>query len=260
MDHMAKKRTSPAAAPAPAAGSTPPAAGAPSIESTKELVPAAESTKGVVPPGALRNRVIERRRMLGSELAPNPKNFREHGPEQTAALRAVLNEIGMAGELLAYKSERGGGALTLINGHKRSGDFPTELWDVAITDLNDAEADKLLAVLDPITNMAGSNPAQLNALCSAIDAETAELQALIDQIGAEAGDVTFKDEGGGTGGKGTGKSRAEGLGTGNVKIRPVLSVAQVGVFEQAILATGNINRGEAIVQICEAYLVSKAKE
>src|ERR1019366_1792790 len=121
-------------------------------------------TEKPTPPASLRNRVVERRRMLGSELTPNPKNWREHPPEQSAALGAVLAEIGQAGELLAYHSARDGGKLTLINGHKRSADFPAATWDVAITDLDDAEADKLLAVLDPITNMAVPNMEKLSAL------------------------------------------------------------------------------------------------
>ena len=171
-----------------------------------------------------------------------------------------MAEIGQAGELLAYHSARDGGKLTLINGHKRSADFPAATWDVAITDLDDAEADKLLAVLDPITNMAVPNMEKLSALCDSMTAiENDDLKRLIEGMNAEAIDMTFQDADGGDGGGGTGKSRAEGLGTNNVKIRPVLSVAQVAKFEEALQATGNLNRGEAVVEICEEYLVNKAK-
>lgn len=216
----------------------------------------AAATNGAVPGQAhLRNRVVERRRMLGSELAPNPKNWREHGPEQTEALNAVLREIGMAGELLAYQSERNGGRLTLINGHKRSADFPTELWDVAITDLNDAEADRLLAVLDPIVGMATTDPAKLTELVNSIDADTSELQKLLDQIQAEAEEVTFEAVEDGA----EGPNRSEGFEHHDVKIKPVLSVAQVKVFEEAILATDMLNRGEAILEICKVYLEQKKR-
>lgn len=41
---------------------------------------------------------------------------------------------------------------------------------------------------------------------------------------------------------------------GGKLVKPVLTCDQVAVFERAILATGCKNRGEAMVQICEAYL------
>jgi len=251
---MAKKRK-------PAVRTPPTAEPSPGSASDTSAPAAADTSTPSIPKvGALRNRVVERRRLLGSDLVPNEKNWREHGPEQTAALRAVLNEIGMAGELLAYKSERNGGKLTLINGHKRSSDFPGELWDVAITDLSDVEADKLLAVLDPIGGMGGTDPAKMVALCAEIDAETEELQALIDLLGAEADDVTFKAAGG-EGGEGSAGSRGAGLAHNkNFRIRPVLDVAQVKTFEAAVLATGNMARGEAIIEICEAYLASKQEK
>ena len=205
--------------------------------------------------------------MRGDELAPNPKNWREHGPEQTQALGAVLKEIGQAAELLAYWSARNGGRLTLINGHKRAKDFPAEFWDVAITDLDDAEADRLLAVLDPIGAMAQTDPAKLGALVEDLDAETAELQALLDQISSEAEDVTFKPfdmtegegegEGVGAGDGAEGKPGRYKDRPARFKVRPVLDVDQVRIFEEALMATDKMSRGEALTEICQVFLDSK---
>jgi hypothetical protein len=134
--------------------------------------------------GVLRNRVIERRRILGSELTPNPRNWRLHDQAQTDALQEILTSIGMAGELLAYTSEREGGKLVLINGHLRSGTWADEHWDVAITDLTDAEADKLLAAMDPVGAAAGVDEEKLRALLLEIDTECAALQDILnDQAG-----------------------------------------------------------------------------
>ena len=44
------------------------------------------------------------------------------------------------------------------------------------------------------------------------------------------------------------------LGKGQVRVKPVLAVEDVATFEKAIKATGEINRGKAIIKICEAYL------
>lgn len=137
--------------------------------------------------GALRNRVIERRRMLGSQLTPNEKNWRIHTKEQTAALNEILTTIGMAGELLAYTSERNGGKLTTINGHLRSETWADEIWDVAITDLSDAEADKLLAAMDPIGAAADVDQKKLQALLLEIDTESDALEAILnDAAGVKA--------------------------------------------------------------------------
>jgi hypothetical protein len=44
------------------------------------------------------------------------------------------------------------------------------------------------------------------------------------------------------------------LGQGQVRVRPVLALEDVAIFERALKATGEINRGRALVMICEAYL------
>ena len=40
-------------------------------------------------------------------------------------------------------------------------------------------------------------------------------------------------------------------------IKPVLYAADIVTFEAAILATGIVNRGEALIAICAAYLEGK---
>jgi hypothetical protein len=52
----------------------------------------------------IRDRVRELRRVRGRDLAPNPRNWRTHPPEQLAALRGVLADVGFAGAALAYDS------------------------------------------------------------------------------------------------------------------------------------------------------------
>ena len=44
----------------------------------------------------VRDRIKELRRVKVAELVPNPKNWRRHPKEQSAAMRALLNEIGYA--------------------------------------------------------------------------------------------------------------------------------------------------------------------
>jgi hypothetical protein len=78
-------------------------------------------------------------------LTAHPGNWREHPAAQAEALKGVLAEVGIAGALLAYRSERQGGALVVIDGHLRK-DAAPQRWPVLILDVDDAEADYLLAV------------------------------------------------------------------------------------------------------------------
>jgi hypothetical protein len=128
----------------------------------------------------IRNRVVERRRMRGSELTPHPLNWRTHSQQEVDILRDVLKKIGLVGELYVYPSERNGGRLTLINGHLRADQFPDVEWDVAVTDLNDAEADQLLAVYDPISGMAGADGGALQALIEQAGIYDGALRAMLD--------------------------------------------------------------------------------
>ena len=147
-------------------------------------------------PAGIRNRVISRERMDVSALLANSRNFRTHPETQRAALLGVLEEVGQVGELYAYHSERNGGKLTLCDGHLRQGIGGT--WDVAILDLNDAEADKLLAVYDHISAEATLDPLKLDALLRDIETASPAIADMLARL-AEAGGVVPRQTTGGGG-------------------------------------------------------------
>jgi DNA modification methylase len=130
----------------------------------------------------IKNRIIEQRTIPARELKPHPHNWRKHPKKQRAAFRAVLDEIGFAGVSLVYRSERHGGALTLIDGHMRLeevGDFDIPC---AITDLTDKEADKLLVLAAPLGDMAEADPEQLDALLRLVTIESEELEEMMHGV------------------------------------------------------------------------------
>jgi len=133
----------------------------------------------------IRNRVVERRRMKGSDLTPHPRNWRKHPQHQADALKGVLTEIGQVGELYAYRSARNGGKLTLIDGHLRGETFAGEEWDVAVTDLDDAEADKLLLIFDPLSAMATADASILNDLLKDVSSQDKVLADLLEKLGKD---------------------------------------------------------------------------
>jgi hypothetical protein len=137
----------------------------------------------------IRDRIRELRRVPAGQLRPHPRNWRTHPPQQRDALRGVLAEIGYADALLAR--ELPDGSLQLIDGHLRAETTPECLVPVLVVDVSDAEAEKLLAVLDPLASAAGRDAEKLRDLLADVQTDNAALQALWQQM---AGDAAFSSD------------------------------------------------------------------
>ncbi len=118
--------------------------------------------------------------MRASELRPNRRNWRTHPQAQRDALRGVLAEVGYADALLAR--ELPDGSLELIDGHLRAETTPDVEVPVLILDLDDSEAAKLLALLDPLAAMAETNDEALAGLIADVETENAAVRALLDRM------------------------------------------------------------------------------
>lgn len=128
----------------------------------------------------IRDRIKEFRRVPASALRPNPKNWRTHPDRQRDALRAILAEVGYVDALLAR--ELADGSLELIDGHLRAETTPDSLVPVLICELNDAEADLVLATFDPLTEQADANQQKLDELLHEVETDNAALQSLLDEL------------------------------------------------------------------------------
>ena len=133
-----------------------------------------------------RNRIKALEYVNAADLTPHPGNWREHGKAQADALKGVLAEVGIAGALLAYRSERQGGALVVIDGHLRKDAAPQQ-WPVLILDVDDAEADYLLATHDPLAAMATADAGALDALLSSVQSGEAAVQQMLAELAAASG-------------------------------------------------------------------------
>lgn len=130
----------------------------------------------------IRDRIKDLRRVPAATLRPNPKNWRRHPARQNDALLAALNEIGYAGALLARETDEG---IMLIDGHARAGLTPDAVVPVLILDVDEEEADKLLAIYDPIGAMAETDRVALEELIGSLDFESEDLSKLLaDMQGA----------------------------------------------------------------------------
>ena len=132
----------------------------------------------------IRDRIKELRRVKASELLPNPKNWRTHPKAQQDALKGILAEVGYADALIARETDAG---LMLIDGHLRAESTPDSAVPVLILDVTEAEADKILATLDPLAALAETNAQALDALLREVESGSAAVQEMLAGIAEGAG-------------------------------------------------------------------------
>jgi DNA modification methylase len=127
----------------------------------------------------VRDRIKELRRVPASELIPNPKNWRTHPIAQQDALKGVLAEIGYADALIARETPEG---LMLVDGHLRAETTPDAEVPVLVLDINEEEADLMLATLDPLAAMAGRDEGRLDELLSTVSSDNDTVNALLQTL------------------------------------------------------------------------------
>jgi hypothetical protein len=125
----------------------------------------------------IRDRIRELRRVPASQLLPNPKNWRTHPKAQQDALRGVLAEVGLADAVLAR--ELADGSLMLIDGHLRAETLADAKVPVLVLDVTEAEADKLLATIDPLAAMAEMDGAKFDELLRTVNTSSEALQQML---------------------------------------------------------------------------------
>jgi len=147
----------------------------------------------------IRDRIKELRRVPAAELKPNPRNWRTHPRAQRDALKGILAEVGYADVLLAR--ETNSGELVLIDGHLRAETTPDQTVPVLVLDLDAAEADKLLAVLDPLAAMAEPDQERLERLIGEIETESTALKQMLVDLATRddetLAEVHLAEQGGG---------------------------------------------------------------
>jgi hypothetical protein len=140
----------------------------------------------------IRDRIKELRRVKASELLPNPKNWRTHPQHQRDALKGVLAEVGYADALLARETPDG---LQLIDGHLRAETTPDQEVPVLVLDVDEREADYLLATHDPLAALAEANTEALRSLAESTRIEGGPLGEMIAAIVGplDAGDLLTEE-------------------------------------------------------------------
>ena len=139
----------------------------------------------------IRDRIKELRRVPASELLPNPKNWRTHPVAQQDALRGLLTEVGYADALIARETPEG---LMLVDGHLRAETTPDADVPVLVLDIDEAEADLMLATLDPLAAMATAENDKLSELLGSLSVEDPAIKQMFEAFGNDGPDLGFLDD------------------------------------------------------------------
>jgi hypothetical protein len=203
-----------------------------------------------------RNRIVGHGTVAAAELLANPKNYRIHPDNQKQALTGVLDQVGWVQSIIV--NQRSG---LVVDGHMRAALAVARGETVPVTyvELDEHEEALILAALDPITTLAVSDAEKFGALYEQLSVEGDALDGLLSTYLADAQSVTLKDPAGES--ESSGSSSTPGgrkLGKeADQQIKAVLYARDLAVFEGAIKATGELNRGKAIITICREYLERK---
>jgi hypothetical protein len=111
-------------------------------------------------------------------LKPNPMNYRMHPEQQKKILAAVIGEVGWAGALL-YNEKTG----NLIDGHARQEEAierGESSVPVLIGSWDEPDERKILATLDPISEMAQRSDDAYRELLGSLNVENDDLTAWVD--------------------------------------------------------------------------------
>jgi hypothetical protein len=211
----------------------------------------------------IRDRIKELRRVPASQLRPNPKNWRTHPKEQADALRGVLAEVGIADACIAR--EMPDGSLMLLDGHLRTETLGGEIVPVLVLDVNEEEADKILATLDPLAILAEQDDQKLYDLLNSVESQNPSLQEflksnlddvtqmLLDAIETNSESIVEQAEA-----EQEGDTNNEEPTSAYVNFTFPLTPNQERIVRAAVRVGkerfGVINTGDAIAEICKQWV------
>lgn len=155
---------------------------------TEEVTPEGEEVIEL-----FRDRIVGLRKVQADELERHPGNWRRHPLAQRDALQATIAKVGLVDAVIAREGENGD--LHLIDGHLRADLAGDQEVSVIVTDLDEDEANLVLATLDPIAAMAEADSEQLAELLTQVAIPSTDLlHQLEDTVRASQPWQTYAEE------------------------------------------------------------------
>lgn len=127
-----------------------------------------------------RNRIVSYVQVNPSELAANTMNFRRHPHIQRMALRAAIDEVGYVIPVIVNKN-----TMNIVDGHLRvelAIEQKITSIPVIFLDVDQEEENKLLATIDPITQLATIDKLTLDELLGTIHSQSEIINQMWDNM------------------------------------------------------------------------------
>lgn len=201
--------------------------------------------------------LIENVRIDLADYAAHPENYNEHPDAQVAELMESLRQFGQPRSIVIWRGRLVDGKGLVVAGHgvveaaRRLGWKHLDARRLP-DDWPEYKVKAYLAADNELARGASPNMQALAALAEDVRRENETLARLaagggeaLAELQALAQQTTLGDGAAG---------QARNLGDRRRQIKPVLYVDQIGDFERALRATGNQNRGEALLDVCRFYL------
>lgn len=131
-------------------------------------------------PSPIANRIVAHADVAPDQLLAHPQNYRRHPGRQLDMLRGSLQEVGWVREVLVNR--RTG---HVVDGHARCEEAMRQglpSVPVSYIDVSEEEELLLLAVLDPMSELAVHDDVALKELLNDVNTSDAALQDLIDSV------------------------------------------------------------------------------
>lgn len=200
-----------------------------------------------------RSRIVKSGKIRASEIKPHPANPRRHPEAQQEVIAGSFDEIGQIAPIIINVNND-----YLVDGEDRSHLALAQRGDVEVdaiwVNLTEDEHLKALAYLDASTGLAQYDAEMWISLVDSFETENAAIEDMLDAYREDAEiEALLAEANGGS------PSAPRNLGEKSKTVMCVLYMPQLSIFEQALAATGLVNRGEAMAEICRNYLEQKGQ-
>lgn len=195
-------------------------------------------------------------------VTQHPRNYNTHDAAQIGDLRLILRKFGQVRSVVVQERCDGLGYLMVagngLSEAAKAEGLTTLKADVIPADWSETKVLAYLAADNELAKRSTPDEDQLSALVSEVENADSEMALLAAGSADRLAEMML------TGGDAELNglhevTTARELGDKRRQIKPVIYCEDLATFERAILKTGMMNRGEALIEICKAYLNGGSK-
>lgn len=191
-------------------------------------------------------------RVRAGELYSNSKNWRVHTEDQENVLRSLVSRLGFVDAVLVREIPQG---YEIIDGHLRASIEPDTFIPALVLDVDQQEADLILASLDPVSTMAETDTQKFADLIATLEEQSDAVEQMFRKISEHSGsfdvdEAEFPEMNDGE------KTHEQMTFTVTVDQAEVIKQALQASTDMAPFAEEGNKNGLALARICEVFLGS----